>query len=380
MQEHKGWSRREFVQWMGYSSLSTAGLCSSLSTTSIAGKKASFAYVSSLNGSDEGIHAYAIHQGRWEKLQTLKSERPVALALAPNRKTLYAVNEVDQYRGLPVGTVEAFAIRPDGRLEFLNRQRLALSAIYPRHAAVTRDGRNLVVAVHGGGAYNVVGIEEDGRLGHLSGLWKETGVERAGKSHTARPQMVTFDQMGRILSVDGGTDRLNVFGHADASLMTQERANLSLGCGASQVEPHPAGSHLYVMQSSGISCHAYDAASGKVSQSVQNLSFPAATEGPSTMAVHPSGNFLYACQRHDGLTAWSMSKRSGQLRSIGTQAAELGPLDAIHMAPDGRSLIALNADRGQAAEIWIDIATGRLKQSRIVAKVNAPKSLAVLYS
>lgn len=380
MQERKGWSRREFVQWMGYSSLGTAGLCSSLSATSTAGKKASFAYVSSLSGSDEGIHVYAVHQGQWEKLQTLRSERPVALTLAHDRKTLYAVNEVDQFRGLPVGTVEAFAIRSDGRLELLNRQRLALSAIHPRHAAVTPDGRNLVVAVHGGGAYNVLEIEKDGRLGHISGLWKETGVERAGESHTARPQMVTFDQRGRILGVDGGTDRLNVFGPAEATLTTQERANLSVGCGASQVEVHPAGSQLYVVQSSGISCHAYNTASGKVSEPIQNLSFPAATEGPSMMAVHPSGNFLYACQRRDGVTAWSISKATGRLRSIGTQAAELGELDAIHIAPDGRSLIALNAGRGQAAEIRIDVATGRLKQSKIVAQVNSPKSLAMLYS
>ncbi|QNI35606.1 lactonase family protein [Edaphobacter albus] len=380
MQERKGWSRREFVQWMGYSSFGTAGLCSSLSATTISGKKASFAYVSSLEGSDEGIHVYAVHQGRWEKLQMLKSERPVALVLAPNRKTLYAVNEVDQYRGLPVGTVEAFAIHPDGRLKLLNRQRLALSAIHPRHAAVTPDGRSLVVAVQGGGAYNVLGIEEDGRLGHISGLWKETGVERAGESLVARPQMVAFDQTGRILSVDGGTDRLNIFGRGETSLTTHERANLSVGCGASQVEAHPAGSHLYVIQSSGISCHGYDTASGKVSQPVQNLSFPAATEGPSTMAVHPSGNFLYACQQRNGVAAWSVSKMTGRLRSIGTQAVELGELDAIHVAPDGRSLIALNADRGQAAEIQIDATTGRLKESRIVARVNSPKSLAVLYS
>lgn len=380
MQEHKGWSRREFVQWMGYSSLSTAGMCSSLSSTSATGKKASFAYVSSIEGSDEGIHAYAVHQGRWEKLQTLKSERPISLALAPNRKTLYAVNEVGQYRGLPVGTVEAFAIRPDGGLELLNRQGLALSAIHPRHAAVTPDGRSLVVAVQGGGAYNVLGIEEDGRLGHISGLWKETGVERAGKNSAARPKMVAFDQAGRILSVDGGTDRLNIFGRVETSLMTHERANLSVGCGASQVEVHPAGSHLYVMQSSGISCHRYDTASGKVSQPVQDLSFPAAAEGPSIMAVHPSGNFLYACQQRNGVAAWSMSKITGKLRSIGVQAAELGQLDAIHIAPDGRSLIALNFAREQAAEIRIDAITGRLKESRIVARVNSPKSLAVLYS
>ena len=85
------------------------------------------------------------------------SAAPSSLALDASERFLYAVNEVDEYEGLPSGTVEAYAIdAADGTLTFVNRQSLSLSATAPRHAAVSPDGRSLVVAVHGGGAYNVL--------------------------------------------------------------------------------------------------------------------------------------------------------------------------------------------------------------------------------
>lgn len=377
----KVWSRREFVQWLGYSSLSTAGLCSSLSATPIERKTARFAYVGSVGGEHEGIHAYAIRQGRWEKLQALESERPVALALAPNQRVLYVVNGVDLYRGLPMGTVEAFAIQADGRLTLLNRRELALSAVNPRHAAVAPDGRSLVVAVEGGGAYNVLGIKADGRLGRVSGLRKEIGVERTGESYAARPKMVAFDQAGRVLSVDGGTDQLNVFALAEGTNLTaHERFNLQPGCVPSQMKLSTAGDKLYIMQAGAISCHGYDAVSGKVSQQSQHLPFSGVVEGASSMVVHPSGDFLYACQRGGGIAAWTVSRVDGRLRSIDMQALALGEIHAIEIAPDGRSLTGLNREHGQVVEMEIDRVTGQLRTDGTVARLSSPSSLALLYS
>lgn len=373
----KGWSRREFVQWMGYSSLATSGVCSSLLPSTGKNGRDGFAYVASTEGGHESIHSFAIRGGSWEKLESLTSERPVALTVSPNGRFLYAVNEIDLHRGLPTGTVEAFAIGRDGRLVRLNRRELALSATMPRHAVVSPDGRNLVVAVRGGGAYNVMPIAEDGSLGRVSGLLKEVGVAREGESRPARPEMVIFDRAGRVVSVDGGAERLNVFSMNETGMLSHAREDLAAGCGASQVAMHPSGNRLFVMQDGSVACHAYDPAEGTISKEAQRLSI-SKVEGSGTMAVHPSGRFLYASQRGGGVAVWDVSR--GTIRSLDSQASEMGELHAMEIAPDGKSLMALNRQRGLVVEAALDETTGRITTKGVVARVSSPVSLTVLYS
>jgi 6-phosphogluconolactonase (cycloisomerase 2 family) len=374
------WSRREFVQWAGFSSLSSAGLCSSLLPLKGRGGEAGFAYVASSEGADEGIHAYAVRGDRWERLQALKSRRPVALAVGSDRRFLYAVNEVDMHEGLPMGTVEAYAIGRDGRLTFLNRSALALSATMPRHAAVSADGRNLVVAVHGGGAYNVLPIAEDGSLGRVAGILKEVGAERTS-SRRAQPRMVAFDKAGRVLSVDEGADRLNVLSVSDSGIAAHMRAELGDGSSPTQVAMHPAGERIYVMQAGAIACYGYDAAAGRVLKPVQHLPIAGAVEGAGAMAVHPSGRFLYACQSDGGVAAWNLTARGDvATRSSAAQAIGMGALHAIEIAPDGKSLMGIDRGRGLIQRAEIDSATGGLMPAAVVARLDSPSSLTMIYS
>jgi 6-phosphogluconolactonase (cycloisomerase 2 family) len=372
------WSRREFVQWMGYSSLASAGMSSPLLAATKGGSRAKFAYVTAKEGADEGIHAYVIGARGWKKLQMVKSERPVSVTLSPDRRFLYAVNEVASHKGLPVGTVEAFAVEQDGRLRLLNRRTLALSATDPRHAAVTPDGGSLVIAVRGGGAYNVLPIAEDGSLGSVSGIVKEIGVTHANAGRRAEPHMVAFDKAGRVVSVDAGTNRLNVFSVKEGRIEAQERLALDGGSRPTQVSLHPAGDTVYVMHEDGISCHRYDANTGRITGERQQLSMPGTVEGPGTMTVHPSGRFLYASQRGGGIAGWHMAGSTA--RPLGLQAAEMGELNAIEVAPDGVGLLGVSRSKGTIQSAEIDPSTGRVQAGRIVARVDSPSSLAVLYS
>jgi 6-phosphogluconolactonase (cycloisomerase 2 family) len=372
------WSRREFVQWMGYSSLASAGMSSPLLAATESRSRAKFAYVSAKEGADEGIHAYVIGARGWKKLQVVKSERPVSVTLSPDRRFLYAVNEVASHKGLPVGTVEAFAVEQDGRLRLLNRRALALSATDPRHAAVIPDGGSLVIAVRGGGAYNVLPIAEDGSLGSVSGIVKEIGVAHANAGRGAEPHMVAFDKAGRVVSVDAGTNRLNVFAVKEGRIEAQERLALDGVSRPTQVSVAPAGDAVYVMHEEGISCHRYDADSGPISGERQQLSMSGTVEGPGTMTVHPSGRFLYASQRGGGIAGWHMV--SNTARPLGLQAAEMGELNAIEVAPDGIGLLGVNRSKGTIQSAEIDPSTGRVQAGRVVARVDSPSSLVVLYS
>lgn len=193
----------------------------------------------------------------------MESANPSFLAVHPSQRFLYAINEIDVYEGRATGTAEAYAIDPrDGRLTLLNRQPLSLSGTIPAHAAVSPDGHHLAVALYGGGAYNVLPIGADGRLGTVSGIFKDTGsgpdTERQEAPHA---HMVLFDPTGqRVLGTDLGTDRINVFALENGQLAPRDRAQLKPGSGPRHLALHPSGKLLYVINEldGTVACHGYD--------------------------------------------------------------------------------------------------------------------------
>ena len=143
--------RRRFLQMAGSASLVGAvggrfGWASS----------ARFVYI----GAEHAIHVYSVSaDDRLVERQTVVSAFPVAMAARGGR--LYVANGVSEYGNLPRGSVEAFALdQATGRLEWMNRMPLSLSGTAPRDLAVAPDGRSVVVAVHGGGAYNALSLDE----------------------------------------------------------------------------------------------------------------------------------------------------------------------------------------------------------------------------
>ena len=388
MRDRLRWNRRDFLEIAGYSSLSM--MSARLAWPSTAKKENSrtasprFAYV----GSAHAIEVFAIEAGRWSRREAVTSDHPSFLTLHPSRRFLYAINEVDHYENLPTGSAEAYLVdAKGGSLTLLNRQPLSLSATSPRHMAVSPDGRALVVVVHGGGAYNVLPIDENGRLGRVSRILKETG-SGPDQEHqqAAHPQMVTFDRMGRLLGADMGSDRLSVFTLNDGRLGVEARSEARAGSGPRHIELHPNGSLLFVANGldPSVSCYGYDEKNGRILNQLENVTMArnsSEEKGAVVMAMHPSGEFLYTARRSesDGIRAWRSNGRTGALRAVQHERGEFQSLHAMTIAPDGSSLLALSRDIGGVIRWRIDQRSGRLMKAVQVAKVQAPISMVVKY-
>ena len=113
------WSRREFVQMAGSSLGAMSFGPPLLARVSRAAEKIAprFAYVGfgGEGAKDEGIAVFDLRGvdlrgGLWRQTGVVASAAPSSLALDASERFLYAVNEVDEYEGLPTGTVEAYAI------------------------------------------------------------------------------------------------------------------------------------------------------------------------------------------------------------------------------------------------------------------------------
>ncbi|HEY7210141.1 MAG TPA: beta-propeller fold lactonase family protein [Bryobacteraceae bacterium] len=163
--------------------------------------------------SAESIDVVAIQGGQRFRLQRIASRGPSALAFHPSGRFLYVTNDVAEHENLPRGTLEAYAIDGyDGRLKFLARQPLSLSATNPRAIAIAPSGSHLVVAAYSGGIYNLLPIGPDGVPRSVTGIFKELGRGPCSEQLSAHPHSLAFDSSGRyLISTDFGCDRISVF-------------------------------------------------------------------------------------------------------------------------------------------------------------------------
>jgi 6-phosphogluconolactonase len=397
------WNRRTFLQRLGYCSAlgivpRTAsglrnqppplqGLCP---TEDSAGPM--LAYVANW---EHGIQVFAVEKRGWRLSQTIASDHPSWLALHPSRKFLYAVNELDEYDGLPRGTVEAYGIgAEEGRLTLLNRQLLSLSAITPRYLAVSPDGSNLVVAVHGGGSYNVLPIRSDGYLDGVSGILKAVGSGPDRKrQNTSHPQMVLFEPSQRhLISADLGSDSLNVFSLAKNRLHVAQQHRTEPGCGPGLIALHPSGGLLYVANglNASVSCFAYDAARGRILDQLhhQPLDTTASlgTAVTTKMAMHPTGNFLVTSysrsspgsSAHGSIASWRIDSTTGKLDLIRESNKWLNPSAVENLFVEHNALFLLSQADG-IFRVDFDSTSGLFGDAVRVANVSAPKSMVLHY-
>ena len=384
MKDRSCWSRREFVQVAGSSlgAMSVGLPLLARATRASGGRETRFAYIGfgGEGAKDEGIAIFDVRGGRWRQMGVIASAAPSSLALDASERFLYAVNEVDEYGGLPSGTVEAYAINAaDGNLTLVNRQNLSLSATAPRHAAVSPDGGSLVVAVHGGGAYNVLPLGIDGSVGAVSGILKETGSGPHDEQRSAHPQMVVFDRSGRVVSADLGSDRLSVLKLDTAPLSITGRFAAQAGAGPRQIAFHPDGRLLFVANEldASVAWYKYDPDEGRiVGRLGQIMTASGVSAGGVAMTLDPAGEFLYTTNRWGGagMSMWRIAQGTGALQRLQVVDEGGSPLHEITMTADGKSLLGLS--RKDSGVFGWRVANGQLSRGVRLTRLAAPMSVA----
>ncbi len=365
-----GVSRRGFLR---IAALSQVGVRAGWLLSPLQPRRLHYAFVGT-TGETRGVSIYAVEGTRWNLQHDVPGEAPVSLALHPSRQVLYVLHDTSVYEGLPRGFVEAFKVdAATGRLTLLGRQGLSLSATRPRHMAVSPNGERLAVAVHGGGAYNALPIEADGRLGQVSGIIKETGCGPVAEhQETAHPQAVVFDTTGtRVIGADLGSDRLSVLSLEDG-LQVVHRHPTRPGSGPQHLALHPSGHLLYVANAldGSISGFRYNASTGKISYSL--LQIRGAYR--EALAMHPTGHFLYASSEGD-VTAWRIESSTGNLLRTQQQRFSMGDVRAMTASADGRELIALTPQGILRMEV--DPITGCLGDPLCAACISNAQCIAV---
>ncbi|MFZ0515977.1 MAG: beta-propeller fold lactonase family protein [Acidobacteriaceae bacterium] len=324
-----------------------------------------------------------IQRDKTRVLSALSSQRPSAIVRHPFRPLLYVANDVSLYQHQPRGTVETFAFdQATGALERVGRQPLSLSATRPQSLSISPDGRSLVVAAFGGGAYNVLPIDDSGLPSAPTTILKQVGHgDHPTEQASAHPSHVLFHPGKNIaIAADYGADRLDIFASEhgefhDANMKVASRVPCAAGSGPSKVAMHADGELFVVAQvlRPALTVFRWTSEMGPVQVSHAFLS-----DAPTAICFSCKRNIVFSTQtrgtRHAWLTAWAVDSQEGTLQRISETA--LPASEVASMQPTSSSLW-LASDRGMIA-VELNPDTGTPRNTYRVSSIPDLRSMAVV--
>lgn len=314
-----------------------------------------------------------------------ETTNPSFVALHPNGRFLYAVNEVGNYKGPNSGGVSAFSVdRATGKLTFLNE--VATRGADPCYIIVDKTGKWVLVANYTGGSIAVFPVQEDGKLGEASTFIQHTGHGPDPKRQEGpHAHSIDLSPDSRFAYVDDlGLDETLVykFDASKGSLTPNDPPFAKPEVPASgprHFALRPDGKFAYVVSEmkGTVSVFSNDASAGTL-RPLQTIStLPKDFKGDiedAEIEIHPSGKFLYASNRGDGnsIAAFAIDATKGTLTPIEITPTEGKTPRNFAIDPTGTLLFAANAASNNIVIFRIDQTTGKLTPTGKVLDVPSP--------
>ncbi len=341
------------------------------------------------SGKSEGIYLYRLDlsSGELNPVATTKGVKdPSYLALEPNRRYLYAVNELEEFAGKKSGAVSAFAVdRTTGNLRFLNQQPSLGGS--PCYVDVDRTGRFVLVANYSGGNVAVLPIRSDGSLGEATDMKQDEGSSiNAERQQGPHAHCIVLDPADRFAyTCDLGTDKIMIyrFDRRGGKLIptTNPSVQVTPGAGPRHLTFHPRGPYAFLMNEMHVTvtAFAHDQRNGNLRELQTLPALPAApTSADSGADIHvsPDGRFLYCSNRgHDSIAAFNIDQRNGKLTFVAHESTGGKTPRNFVIDPTGEFLLVANQRSDNIVTFRRDKKTGRLSATGHVAEVPSPVCL-----
>jgi len=297
---------------------------------------------------------------------------PSYLAFAPDKRTLYAVNEASGAGS----QVIAFAIDPTtGALSEINRQ--ATGGEGAPHLAVHPSGDWIAVAHYGSGHTSILPVRADGGVDAASAMERGPS-DGCGKAHQA-----VFDSTGKYLFVPClESNYVLQYTFSNGTLGYNDPPTVAVTGGPRHLALAPDEQHAYVLSelASTITSFDYDAATGRLSSPQVIDSHEDAAGASAHIAVHPSGRWLYASNRAENSLGLFSIDAQGRPQSVAFQREMIDTPRDFTIDPTGAFLISANQNGAQNLLVYrIDPDDGALTRVQVVAVGGSPTFAGVLF-
>lgn len=317
----------------------------------------------------KGIYVYSF-DARTGKMMFLSStdsaDNPSFLALSPNGKQLYAVNEIASPTG---GKLSQYDInKSTGQLTFVNAE--ATGGDHPCYVAIDPSGKWASVANYTGGSFASFALDENGQIEERAQLVQHTGkgydAERQAAPHV---HSTLFVDKGKVLLVaDLGLD--TIFAHRFSA-----GEKLPISADAYGI-PMPAGSGprhmmwsqkhklLYVIDEMKGAITVFKKKRNRWKKKRRVEAHTAENVGPfgsADLHMSPDGRFLYASNRGtENNIAILKVKKCGKLKTVGYQSTLGEQPRNFCIDPSGQFLLAANQKTNNVVIFKRNLRTGLL--------------------
>ncbi len=305
-----------------------------------------------------------------------QATNPSYLALRPNGRTLFAVDESTH------GSASAYRIESNGSLRFLNRQPVPGDG--PCFLSVDPRGKNLLVASYGVGLISSLQIEGNGWLTPVRAQIQNHGSgpnkDRQEESHM---HWIAADPSGRFLySCDLGTDKVRCdrfdpstgkfFPAGPADAMSPAGSGPRHGAFGRQ------GRFLYVDNEMGesVSVFRVDRQTSALDRLQTVSALPGGRPKPGSTAaeieVHPTGRWLYVSNRGDDSIASFKIGTNGLLKLVQIKPLPVHTPRGFAIDPSGHWLVVAGQESNDLVALPIDGQTGKLGEAGKKVVMGAP--------
>ena len=294
----------------------------------------------------------------------VESAQPSFLALHPNGRFLYTVNEITE------GRVSGFTIQGPGKLAALNST--SAKGPGPCHLSIDPATGSVFVANYAGGSIAVLPIDANGRLGEATDFIQHSGE----KPHA---HWIGLAPGGKLAMVaDLGLDEVLLYRfdskHRSFKPSDPPFVRVAPGSGPRHIAIHPSGLYFYVINELASTISVFSFKNLRGIESVPTL--PTGYTGQNSTAeivVHPSGRFLYGSNRgHDSIAVFAVDPSKGTLKPVEHVSTRGKTPRNFEIDPTGRWLLAANQNSNSIAIFRIDTTTGRLTPSGLIEGIPAP--------
>ena len=325
------------------------------------------------SGKAEGIYVYSFDTKNADNnfISVVKTSNPTYLAISPDKKIVYTVNENADTTGSVVsGSVTALLFNDaTGTLTLLDKQ--LSGGTSPCYVAVDRSGKYVFAGNYSSGTVAVFPVKNNGSINAASQVIANSGtgpnVQRQEGPHV-HATVVSPDN-NYLFVPNLGTDKVMIYRiNKTTGKLTPAPtpfAKTDGGAGPRHFDFAPNKKYAYLMEEMSGNVIAYRYNNGKINK-IQSISCVAkdftGTVGAADIHVSPDGHFLYCSNRGDAntITIFSISQQTGKLTIVGFQPSLGKTPRNFNFDPTGNFLLVANQQSDNIVIFKIDKKTGLL--------------------
>jgi 6-phosphogluconolactonase len=358
------------------------------------------------NKDSQGVYRLELNPATGQLTQgglVAKLDQPSFLAASPGLPGHFAaVHETADFSGSRGGGLSLLKYHAEtGTAEVVSQSLTQGGA--PCHVVMDSGGGRIAVANYSGGSYSGYRLHrgsdspeqthEQASADGFPGLTRGFCFQHSGSSINKQRQESSHGHCVRfvpghedmIVAADLGTDEVLVFKvsetKADLLLEKINTIKLKLGSGPRQIDFHPNGKWMYVINEldSTISQLTLPDSQGNLQLLGTVPTLPAdfqGSNGTAQVQVHPNGRFVYGSNRgHNSIAMFSVDVETGALTPLGHEATGIKTPRHFLVEPSGRYLLVANQDADSVVVFPISPETGVLEKSQFQAHVPTPVCL-----